>query len=320
MNMNRRIWMGVVGAWPWLSHAQPTRVFKIGLLAHDMGPPETMLLEALANMGYRDGQTITLIRRLYEGEPQAVNTYAAELVAQKPDLIIAGNNVDIIALQKQTTTIPIVMRRSFAPVNLGFIKAYSHPGGNITGVTHWQPADDAKTMQILHDFAPAARRYCTLYDPRLIGIQYYKDQQAKTCKELGLNLLLQPMRDEADLNTYFKRAVAEKHQILEFPDSGYIGAVRDELIAFCEKRGIITMSSREAAVRAGVVLARVPDVQAQPQRCAAIIDRILKGAAPADIPVEGPMRYEVLLNETAAKKIHVPVPRAFRVQVTRLVT
>lgn len=303
-----------------LAQAQSGRVYRVGLLAREIGGPEASLLEALAAKGYREGRNMTLLSRLYGNNLSAIDSYAAELVAQKPDLIIASANPDTLALHKLTSVIPVVMRRSYAPLELGFIRSYGRPGLNITGVTHWQPSEDGKSMQIIHDVLPGARRYCTLYDPRLVGISFYKEQQAKACKQLGLDLALVQMRDESDLKKYYKQAIAEKHQVLEFVDSGFMAERRDELLAFCQKHRIFTMSSREEAVKAGAVMARIPDTQEQPERCAMMIDRIFKGVSPADIPVEGPMRYELLFNEAAAKKLGIQVPRAFRVQVTKFVS
>ena len=323
--MRRREFLSVlsgVSAWPITSRAQQaSKVYRVGYffstapLAVMIGPdpidPVTKaFVHGLRALGYIEGQNLVLERRSAEGRFERIDEIAAELVGLKLDVIVTGSG-DFMAqaLQRVTKSVPIVVAGSFDPVGAGLIASLSHPGGHITGfIEYIDPEFETKRLQLLKEAVPKATRVAFL------GMKEIWDgSSAQAVSDAGAALGLTVFHAEHTPNSYadaFALMTRDRPDVffVAYHPSNYVN--RQRIADFGLSQRIPAMVPYRESTTAGGLMSYGVSVTGQYRRVAGLVDKILKGTKPADIPVERPTRLELVINLATAKALGLDLPPA----------
>ncbi len=317
--MDRRAFLctlsGSLIAVPALADAQPsTKLPRLGVLLYNRPQIEPLgpLLEDLQKLGYVDGKTIAIEYRHADGNPERLPDLAADLVRSKPDVIFAfGGDVAPFA-KMATATIPIVAWVSNDPVQSGLVSSVGRPGANITGVTLVYDDLAGKTLDLLKEAVPSITRVSVLWNPDHADPEYRQTQRAATA--LGVRLQSLEVRRAADFDDAFRHALAERAEGLIVVSSRLMSQQRQQIAAFAARNRIVLAGGWGAWTKDGALLTYGPDTVAIMHRVAVYVDKILKGAKPADLPMERPTRFELTVNLQAAKALGLAIPQPLLVR------
>jgi putative ABC transport system substrate-binding protein len=303
--------VGAAGLVPAL-HAQP-RTPRIGYLSGRSHATDAHLLaavrEGLKSMGYIDAQNVVMDVRWGDGRYSEMPRMAAELVATHPDLLIAvGGNPVGLAAKAATSTIPVVFVAGADPVTLGLVKSLSRPEGNLTGMTLHANQLDAKRIEMLHDMVPTARKVAVIQNPAntLAAEELVRTRQAGTA--LGLQLEVLNAASTRDIESAFQAISAAPVDALAVCADAFLINSRARILALAEERRLPAIfPAREFAVDGGLASygTRWSDVY---RVAGTYAGRILKGARPAELPVQQPTSYELVLNMKTAKTLGLSLP------------
>ena len=264
--------------------------------------------DALNAFGWTEGKNVMFIRRYSEGREDRANALAAELIAEKPDVIVAVTYQNAQAAKQSTKTIPIVFVNVPNPIGLGFIASFARPGGNITGISGQAEDLVGKSMQLLKETRPGITRMAYLGYGEA---SYWKETErvtAAAAQQLGLAMVMVPVTSAADLEPGFTRIEQERVDALVVSALPIFRQNLEKIAGFAIDHRLPTISFSEPMAQGGLLLALSPDTVGAFQRAAAIVDKILRGARPADIPVEQPTRFHLLVNLKTAGAIGVELP------------
>jgi len=323
--LGRREFITLVGGatgWPLAARAQqPDWIWRIGYLSATETPSEPqaqsrrLIMEAaLARLGYVEGKNLVIDRRLLSDRLERVNEAAAELAALQPDAIVAVNTPDVAAALSMTKTIPIVFVNPADPIGSGFITSLARPGGNATGTTGLTIDLIGKRLEVLEEIAAGHTRIGFVSMQKGISAsldqvdQTKFDAAAAAVRALGLTIAWRPLSNSRDVDALFASIVAEGDQAL------YV--VFDPLTIQAQKRiADLAISHRIPAVyeirdyvMSGGLVSYTYLREHNFERAAAFVDKIFKGANPAELPVEQPTKFELVLNLKTAKALGLEVP------------
>jgi ABC-type uncharacterized transport system substrate-binding protein len=305
-------------AWPLqLSAQQVTGRPLIGVLSPQSPAAASRNIEALRaglrDLGYVEGRNVTLALRFAEGVPARLPELVAELVALKPDVIITASLGGILAGRNATRTIPLIMQViSEDPVAMGLISSIARPGGNITGI--WMFGDDSlvgKRLEFLKHVVPGLARIGMIINPGDPSDAAYLKQLPAAARALGMDFAVFEARELAEIEAVFAASVRDGMQALFVSQSPLFTSNRTQVTAMAARVRLPAIYGfREFAESGGLMSygANLPSVYGQSAR---LVDRILKGARPADLPVEVPTRFELIVNLKAAKAIGLTIPDSF---------
>ncbi len=292
---------------------QPTKVRRIGYLspldlAGESSRSEAIRM-ALRERGHVEGQNIAIEFRYAEGKLDRLPDLAAELVGLKVEIILAaGGDRIILAAKNATKTIPIVMSgASLDPVEAGIVDSLARPGGNITGVTILATELTGKRLELLKEAFPNVARVAVLYDPANRASVIEVKEIEPAARALGLTIQLREVRDADGFEKLFARLNKERPDGLFILSSPLMNTNQKRTVGFALKNRLPSMYSNREHVDAGGLMAYGADRSDSYRRAAYFVDRILKGAKPADLPVEQPMKFELVINLKTAKQIGVTV-------------
>jgi putative ABC transport system substrate-binding protein len=316
--ITRRAFFSMLLALPIPAHAQqPKKVFRIGYLSAQDSATESARAEtirlALRERGYVEGQNIATEYRYGEGKNDRLPELAAELVRLKVDVIVVtGGDPVIRAAKNATKTIPIVMMGSVTdPVEAGFIDSLARPGGNITGLTQLTLELGGKWLELLKEAVPKLARVAVIYaaanPSSVIDVKEVLPVAAR-----ALKLTLQPweVRTADDFDRVFAALTKQRPDGLYVTTAGGVMGVNlKRIVGFALKSRLPSVYGRREAVEAGGLMSYGADLAESYRRVAYFVDRILKGAKPADLPVEQPMKFELVINLKTAKQIGVTIPQ-----------
>jgi putative ABC transport system substrate-binding protein len=294
---------------------QPKQIPRIGYLSNTDPVGESTRSEAirlaLRERGYIEGQNIAIEYRYTEGKRDRAPELAAELVRLKVDIIVvAGGASWILAVKNATKTIPIVMTGAGAdPVKEGLVESLAHPGGNVTGITNFTRELGGKRLKLLKEAVPKLARVAVLYDPAIPGTTREVKEDLPVAAR-ALRLALQPweVRSTDDFDRVFASMGKERPDGLYVTGGGQMFASRKRITGFALKSRLPSMYSSREAVDAGGLMSYGADLADSYRRVAYFVDRILKGAKPADLPVEQPTKFELVINLKTAKQIGLTIP------------
>src|SRR5262245_7851879 len=306
---------------------QTKKVPRIGYLspfdpASDSTRVEAIRL-ALRELGYIEGQNIAIEYRYTEGKPDRYPKRLAELVRLKVDIIVAaGGSPGTRAAMNATKTIPIVMMGSGAdPVEEGLVESLARPGGNVTGVTNLSRELGGKRLELLKEAVPKVARVAVLYDPALPGSALeVKEVLPVAARALGLTIKSWEVRDADGIERVFVALSKERPDGLYVPTGGpLIRANRKRIAGFALKSRLPSMYATREFVDAGGLMSYGADLADSYRRVAYFVDRILKGAKPADLPVEQPTKFEFVINLKTANQIGLTIPPEVLARATKLI-
>jgi putative ABC transport system substrate-binding protein len=266
-------------------------------------------VESLRQRGWEEGKNLIIEARATEGKTERFAEFAAELVALAVDVVVASNSQAIQALKDKTSKIPIVMLDASHPVEAGFIASLARPGGNITGVTSQVDEVGLKSFELLKELRPEIRRIGVLHTPSNSGSALGLKHHLKTIpSRLGVSLVPVPIDDAAAIETAFATLDREGVDAVNVYPTPIINTNRVRIAALLVDRRLPTVTIFNTLARDGILMSYGPDQVQSWRGAAAYVDRILKGANPADMPVEQPTKFEFLINMKTAKALGLDIP------------
>jgi len=294
---------------PLAAEAQAGKVPRIGVVGPAPGSPLLAAFrQGLRELGYTEGQNVALEVRSLDGRPERLPDLLAELVRLKVDVILAPSNLMIAAAQKATTSIPIVMSNAIDPVAAGFVASLARPGGNITGLTVQTPDVAGKTLQLFKESVPSLARVAVLWDPDFPGVRQLLSEVEAAARALGVQLQPMEVRSPDEFDGAFAAVVRDRARAAFIPGSPMHIRGRGRIAELAVKHRLPTMCMLREWVEAGCLIGYGASLTDQWRRAAYFVDRILKGAKPADLPVEQPTRFELVINLKTAKALGLTIP------------
>jgi putative tryptophan/tyrosine transport system substrate-binding protein len=311
---------GGLAAWPLVARAQQSgKIWRIGFIAHRYEKFYDPLFQGLRELGYTEGQNLIVERRYAEGHVERFQEFAAEMVRLKVDVIIVVTTPAAFAARNETTTIPIVHPAAIDPVGTGLIASLAHPGGNITGLAVLNAETSAKRLELLREVVPGLSRGAVLWNAAnpANGLAWKETEGAG--RALGVALQSQEVRAPKDFEGAFA-AIAQQHpDILLVLQDALTLEYRKEIIGFALREHIPGMYVGKEWVEEGGLMSYGDRLPERYRRAADLVDRILKGAKPADLPVEQPTTFELVVNLKTAKAIGLTLSPAFLARADQVI-
>jgi putative ABC transport system substrate-binding protein len=306
--------------------AQASKVYRLGVLTPggrpDAGPPTiaSMLSLILRELGYIEGQNLVVQQRFADGKLDRLPGLARELLRHQVDLIVAASPVAVRAAKDATNMIPIVMFLAYSdPVELGFVASFARPGGNVTGVAlAAEPTMAAKRLELLREIVPHAARIAMLTTGEA-GSRTQVQWAQKAASSLGVKLLIVEVRSGADFDHAFATIVAERADALFIVASVILSTDRARIIQLAAKHRLPAIYDWREHVEAGGLMAYGGSISAFTRRGAVYIDRIFKGANPADLPVERATIFELAINLKTAKALGLTIPQSLLLRADQVI-
>jgi putative ABC transport system substrate-binding protein len=286
----------------------PAKVFRIGYLSlrNAIEPSEEAFLKGLRDLSYIDGQNVLIEWRFAKGKAERLGDFAADLVRLKVDVIVAPGVQAVRAAKQSTTTIPIIFPTAGDAVASGLVASLARPGGNITGLTILSTELSGKRLELLKEAFPRLSRVAVLLDPRQPPLSFKETQT--TGQSLRLKLQILEVRDTADVESVFSAMSRERADALITLPHPVLQVHQRRIVELAAKSRVPAMYQAAEWVERGGLMSYGPDHLDNYRRAAIYVDKILKGAEPADLPVEQPMKFEFVINLKTAKQIGVTIP------------
>jgi putative tryptophan/tyrosine transport system substrate-binding protein len=317
--MQRRQFIALLGgataasaAWPLAASAQtPPKIPRVGYIAGSSatGTEHTVgaFRQGLRELGYVEGQTIALEVRWAEGRSERIPELVAELVGLKMDVLVAGSSVAALAANKATRTIPIVMVGA-DPVGLGLVASLGRPGGNVTGLSIFNEGIIGKRLELLKELVPGLARLAVLRNPVVAAHATFWQMTEVAARKLGVTLQPIEVRGPEDFEAAFAAATRGNAQALIAFDDALTLAHGPRTVALAASSRLPAMYGFREFPDEGGLMSYGPSFVVLFRRAAIFVDKILKGAKPADLPVEQPTKFELVINRKTANALGLTVP------------
>ena len=310
--ISRRAFIGeVVGtlAFPLAAAAQAGRIPRIGVMyaGSAPNPGAEALRRGLADLGWVEGQNLLIEWRYAEGRPERYPALMEELIRLKVDILVAGGGTAGAQVAKRaTSTIPIVLPVIGDPVAAGLVSSLARPGGNVTGLSMQNTEISAKRVELLREVLPTVERVAVLRDPAAPPADVNATQVA--ARSLGLRLQLLSVGRRGELHGAFQTVMRSGAEALIVLASGFFNTQRRQLVDLAAQHRLVTVWEHRDFAEAGGLMSYGPNLVDMNRRAAKYVDRILKGAKPADLPVEQPTVFELVVNMKTAKTLALTIP------------
>ena len=310
---------------PLAADAQLTgKIYRIGFIQtsapNEIEHLDKALVEGLRELGYVEGRNIVIERRAAEGKQERLPILATELVRLKVDVIVTGSNPVIAAVKQATTTIPVVMAVSRDPVGSGFIASLARPGGNITGLTNDPtPEIQGKNVELLREIVPRIVRVAYLWNPDPPGAVTYRKVAESAARKLGVGFQSVEVRGGNEFDGAFAAMGSEHANGVVVASDPVLFSAQRQLVLLAARHRLPAVYPLREFADAGGLMSYGPNLADQFRRVAIYVDKILKGAKPADIPVEQPTKFELVINMKTAKAFGIRVPRSLLLSADRLI-
>jgi putative ABC transport system substrate-binding protein len=317
--MDRRAFIGTLGsgllAAPLAAEGQQAgKVLRLGILSPSTTPSETArrqspLMQKLAELGYTENQNLVVEYRAAEGKIDRLPDLAAELVQVKVDAIFTASSPGVQAASKATDVIPIVFTGVNDPVGLGLVASLARPGGNVTGVSTLLGGDlAAKQLQLLKEVIPRLSRIAILWNPTNPGSTLTLKETEVVAPSLGVKIVPVAVGAPTDLNSAFSTIVRERAEALAVHATAPMWEQRTQILDFAVKNRLPALSFVREFAQAGALVTYGPDLTDHLRLAAAYLDKIFKGARPADLPVLQATKFELVINLKTAKALGLTIP------------
>jgi putative tryptophan/tyrosine transport system substrate-binding protein len=308
---------GTAATWPLAVRAQQPagRVYRVGYLTIASREQQLHLVKAfeegLRSLGYRVGENVAIEYRFADGAMERLPALAADLVRLGVDVIVTGANPNVVAAMKATTTIPIVMTNSTDLIGTGLVASLARPGGNVTGLTQDTGVEIyGKRLELLKETLPNLKRVGILWNPDFAPNRSRLTSMSQASQALGLTLVPAEARGLHALEKAFATMVRERAQAFVVLGEPVLFNYRGQIVEMALRNRLPGVSNVREYAEAGLLLTYGIDLRDQFRRSAVFVDKIFKGAKPADLPVEQPTKFEMVINLKTAKALGLDVPPA----------
>jgi putative ABC transport system substrate-binding protein len=326
--IRRREFITLLGAaaaaWPLPGRAQQERVRRIGVL---MGPDKTdavfmprlsAFTQALAGLGWTDGRNVRMDVRWAGGDTNRMPALAQELVGLQPDIILASSIPATVALQRQTRTIPIVFAGVADPVASGIVARLDRPGGNVTGFANWEVSMGGKWLELLSEIAPGLKRVAILFNPDIAGM-YYVPSFETAARSLKVEPITAPVHSDVEIEMAITALGREPGGGLVVIADASTTVHHALIISAAARNNVPAVYGVSAFARDGGLLSYGGDEVDIFRRVASYVDRILRGAKPAELPVQLPTKFEMAVNLKTAKALGLTVPPSIMLRADEVI-
>jgi putative ABC transport system substrate-binding protein len=315
---------GAAAVWPCAVRAQQSaRLPRVGYLFSFIPSEGRHLWDAcvqgLRDLGYVDGRTILLEPRWAAGRHERLPALANELVRSGVEVLVAAATPAARAAKAATGTVPIVIVAVGEPVKAGLIASFSHPGGNVTGLSLLTPELSGKRLELLRDVLPNAVRVAVLMNPDNPVSTVFLEETQAAARIIGLELQRLDARNPEEITRAFAAAGQARADALIVFDDPVIWSYRTQIVGLAAARGLPAMYGYRDFVDEGGLMSYGPNRPDQYRRTAGYVDKILKGAKPAELPVEQPTRFDLVINRRTAKALGVELPATLLVRADEVI-
>jgi putative ABC transport system substrate-binding protein len=295
---------------------------RVGVLAPSTREKEEATLkpffDQMRELGWIEGQTIAYDRAYADNQQRDVARLAAELVARKPELIYAPPMPAALAAKRATSTIPIVFGTGTDPVGAGLVASLARPGGNVTGVVSIIESLAPKRIELLHEMLPAAKRIGFLGDPSDVRFNIERAALAPAAQTLGLTIVVGGASNPVEFDAAVDMLIGQGVEAI-YGTGSLVTNLRGRLVELANRKRLPVVGGVTPMAEAGALFSYGASLPDQFRRSAQLVDKILKGAKPADIPVEQPTRFELIINLKTAKALGITVPRFVLLRADRVI-
>jgi putative tryptophan/tyrosine transport system substrate-binding protein len=313
--MNRREFITLLGgtaAWPLAARAQQSAVPVIGFLNSQSpggyAPIAAAFHQGLSEIGFVEGQNVAIEYRWAQGRNDRLRALAAELVRRQVAVIAAAGSSSALAAKAETTTLPIVFSAAVDPVAVGLVASLDRPGGNVTGVTDLSVELRQKQVEMLHELAPTATVLAALLNPTFPGSETQSRDLQAAARKLGLQLHVVHASTERDFDPTFAAMVQLRAGLLVIGADPFFFGHRDQIAALAVRHRMPAIFFLREFASVGGLMSYGPSVTDIYRQVGIYAGRILKGEKPADLPVQAPTKYELVINLKTAKALGLTVP------------
>ena len=292
---------------------QAANVRRIGVLSLEAPPTQAELTEEAAPLralGWVEGKNLLVERRYANGRAELLRPFAEELVRLKVEIIVTRGTAATLAATNATTSIPIVMSSGYDPVRTGLVASLSRPSGNVTGLSLLGPELDAKRLALLRELLPGLQRVGVLENSTAPYNRTMGKEFEQTCRSLGLQPIVIEVAAAGELESAIAEMARRRAQALLVPGDGLFIDNRVPLMSAALRYALPTVTVGRDMVEAGALVSYAASDAEQDQRYAAFVDRILRGAKPADLPIEQPTKFELVINLKTAKALGITIPQS----------
>jgi putative ABC transport system substrate-binding protein len=325
--MDRRTFIGAVVAGtittPLAAYAQTaTTVRRIGELSAGASPTPAVVERIhvpLRELGWNEGQNLFVERRSANGRAVLLQPFAEELVRLKVEIIVTSGTAAALAAKRATTTIPIIMYSAGDPVRAGLVASLSRPGGNITGFSIIGPEIDAKRLALLRELLPGLQRVGVLENSTNPYFRAVRKDFEQACRSLGLQPTIIEVAAAGELENAIAELARRRAQALFVQGDDLFNDNQVPLLSAALRYALPTLTTSKEMLEAGALVFYVHNRAEQDQRYAAFVDRILRGAKPADLPIEQPTRFEFGINLKAAKALGITVAQSLLLRADEVI-
>ena len=301
---------------------QAGKVARIGYLAPSPEPLHEAFRQGLRDLGYVEGRNIVIEYRDAGGKVERLPALAAELVALNVDIIVAPNTPAALAAKQATRTLPIVFAFTADPVTSGLVTSLARPGENVTGLSLFGPELTGKCLELLKQAVPGANRVAFLWQPGALDERtekhWFKEAES-TAQALGVRLQFVAARGPSDFDRAFSDMARARADALSVLGGSMLFAERKRVVDLAAKKRLPAVYSWREFVDVGGLMAYGPNLPDLLRRAATYVDKILKGAKPADLPVEQPTKFELVINLKTAKALGLTIPQSLLVRADEII-
>jgi putative ABC transport system substrate-binding protein len=305
---------------------QDGRVRRIGVLTgNDENDPRmkslvSVFTQSLADLGWTDGRNVRIdLRWGGVGDINRIRALAQELVGLQPDIIVTGATPATVALQRETRTIPIVFASVADPIASGIVARLDRPDGNITGFANWEASMGGKWLELLSEIAPGLKRAAIIFNPDSSPASLYLPSLEMAAGSLKVVPITAPVHSDAEIETVIIALGREPGGGLVIIPDGFTSAHRARIISAAARNNVPAVYTQSFYVRDGGLLSYGADLVDIIRRAATYVDRILRGAKPAELPVQLPTKFEMLVNLKTAKALGLTVPQSILLRADEVI-